>query len=67
MKSPRTVYLPVKHGHLLEDCPNFSATGSIIGMRRKFYGMHAQLVRCGSYIYNATRSRNWGRIMALAK
>ena len=32
--------------------PNFSKTGSIIGMKRKYYGLNATLVRCGSYIYN---------------
>lgn len=32
--------------------PNFSATGSIKGMKEKFYGKNALLVRCGSYIYN---------------
>ena len=32
--------------------PSFSATGSIKGMKEKFYGTDALLVRCGSYIYN---------------
>lgn len=32
--------------------PSFSATGSIKGMKEKFYGKDALLVRCGSYIYN---------------
>lgn len=32
--------------------PNFSATGSIKGMKEKYYGKDALLVRCGSYIYN---------------
>lgn len=32
--------------------PNFSATGSIKGIKEKFYGKNALLVRCGSYIYN---------------
>lgn len=35
----------------LSKCPNFSASGSIAGMR-KVYGPHALLVRCGAYIYN---------------
>lgn len=34
--------------------PSFSATGSIKGMKEKFYGKDALLVRCGSYIYNCT-------------
>ncbi len=33
--------------------PNFSATGSVTGMR-KIYGKMALLVRCGSYIYNVS-------------
>ena len=32
--------------------PSFSKTGSIRGMKEKFYGKDALLVRCGSYIYN---------------
>ena len=31
--------------------PNFSATGSIKGMKEKYYGKDALLVRSGSYIY----------------
>lgn len=34
--------------------PNFSRTGSIITMKRRYYGNDALLVRCGSYIYNVT-------------
>ena len=43
-----------KHG--LSNYPNFSATGSIKGMRDKFYGKDALLVRSGSYIYNVSAS-----------
>ena len=32
--------------------PNFSYTGSIIGMKNGYYGKDALLVRCGSYIYH---------------
>ena len=32
--------------------PNFSATGSIRGMKEKVYGKNAMLVKCGGYIYN---------------
>jgi len=56
MKSPHTLYLRVRHAALVSECPSFHRTGSIIGMRRKFYGTAAQLVRCGSYIYNVTGS-----------
>lgn len=34
--------------------PNFHKTGSIIGMKRLYYGKDALLVRCGSYIYNVS-------------
>ncbi len=34
--------------------PNFSASGSVIGMRNLYYGRNALLVRCGSFIYNVS-------------
>lgn len=34
--------------------PNFHRTGSIIGMKRLYYGKNALLVRCGSQIYNVS-------------
>ena len=37
--------------HNLSQYPNFSATGSIKGMKEKYYGKNALLVRSGSYIY----------------
>lgn len=36
----------------ISDYPNFSATGSVKGMKEKFYGKDAMLVRCGGFIYN---------------
>lgn len=33
---------------------NFHASGSIIGMKKLYYGLDAKLVRCGSWIYNVT-------------
>ena len=50
----RVKYLPVSTGKRLniDRYPNFSATGSVRGMKRDFYGKDALLVRCGSYIYN---------------
>lgn len=39
---------------ILENCPNFHYTGSITGMKKKYYGKNALLVRHGSYIYNVT-------------
>ena len=52
----RTRYLKIEKGKLLgiSRFPNFSASGSIAGMKAKFYGKHALLVRCGSWIYNVT-------------
>lgn len=34
--------------------PNFHRSGSITGMKNKYYGKDALLVRCGSYIYNVS-------------
>lgn len=36
----------------IEDYPNFHKSGSIKGMKEKYYGKDALLVRCGEYIYN---------------
>lgn len=38
----------------LSSYPNFAASGSVAGMRKKYYGPAALLVRCGKYIYNVT-------------
>lgn len=48
--------LSVKHPRAkeLEGLPSFSSTGNITGMKNKYYGKNALLVRCGSYIYNVT-------------
>lgn len=53
-------YLPVSVGKRLgiENYPNFSASGSVSGMRKQFYGDDALLVKCGSYIYNVTDNPN---------
>lgn len=42
-------YLPA-----LAECPNFSASGSIRGMKKLYYGKDALLVKCGAFIYNVT-------------
>lgn len=42
-----------KNIYNLSQYPNFSATGSIKGMKEKYYGKNALLVRSGSYIYRA--------------
>jgi len=40
--------------HNLSEYPNFSKTGSIKGMKDKYYGKDALLVRCGHWIYNVS-------------
>lgn len=52
----RTKYLSVKDGIRLgiDDFPSFHKSGSILGMKKKYYGKDALLVKCGSYIYNVT-------------
>jgi len=40
--------------HDIGNYPNFHRSGSVIGMKRQFYGENALLVRCGSYIYNVS-------------
>jgi len=52
----KTRYLSVEKGRKvgIDKFPNFHHTGSIRGMKDKYYGKDALLVRCGSYIYNVT-------------
>lgn len=50
----KTIDVKDKAKHNLSDFPNFSKTGSIKGMKKKYYGEDALLVRCGAYIYNVT-------------
>lgn len=38
----------------IDNFPNFHKSGSISGMKKKYYGEDALLVKCGSYIYNVT-------------
>lgn len=54
----RCRYLPVAIGKsvCIEQYPNFSASGSIRGMRKLYYGKDALLVRCGSYIYKVSEN-----------
>ena len=56
----RCKYLSVSKGERLgiSIFPNFSAGGSITGMKEKYYGRDALLVKCGSYIYNVTSRPN---------
>jgi len=55
---PRVKYLSVKEGKRLgiDVFPSFHRTGSIKGMKEKYYGKDALLVKCGSWIYNVTNT-----------
>lgn len=50
------IYKADKERLHLRDYPNFSASGNIYGMKKRHYGMDALLVRCGSWIYNVSRT-----------
>lgn len=52
----KCVYVKDKDRLNLSDYPNFSATGNVYGMKKLYYGMDALLVRCGSWIYNVSRT-----------
>lgn len=51
----RVKTLPSTQCKKLEKFPNFHKSGSIKGMKDKFYGKDALLVKCGSYIYHVTK------------
>ena len=38
----------------LSEFPSFSASGSITGMKKQYYGKNALLVRSGAFIYNVS-------------
>ena len=52
----RVKYLSINspYAKWLESYPSFHISGSIKGMKDKFYGKNALLVRCGQWIYNVT-------------
>ena len=54
---PRVKYMTKeqKAQYHLSQYPNFSATGSIYGMKKLYYGMDALLVRSGAWIYNVPK------------
>ena len=54
----RVKYLKVEKKYMLSIFASFSANGSIKGMKDKYYGKNALLVKCGSYIYNVTPQPN---------
>lgn len=45
----------LKERYNLSQYPNFSATGSIVGMKEKYYGKDALLVRSGAWIYKVSK------------
>lgn len=56
MARVKYIYKRDKERLRLSDYPNFSATGNVYGMKHLYYGRDALLVRCGSWIYNVTRT-----------
>lgn len=38
----------------LSEYPNFSASGSVAGMKKLYYGKGALLIKKGGYIYNVS-------------
>ena len=56
----KTKYLKVADGKKLgiSRAPSFAANGSIKGMKEKYYGKDALLVRCGSWIYDCSGEPN---------
>lgn len=52
----KTKYLSVSVGAQvhIERFPNFHKSGSILWMKKLYYGKNCLLVRCGSYIYNVS-------------
>lgn len=52
----RVRYLSVNHplAKGIDSFPNFHKSGSIIGMKKHYYGKDALLVKCGDYIYNVS-------------
>lgn len=53
---PKVKYLKKSEGKRvgIHAFPNFHKSGSIAGMKEKYYGKDALLVQCGDYIYNVT-------------
>lgn len=54
---PRVKYMNKEDKKIynLSQYSNFSATGSIYGMKKLYYGMDALLVRSGSWIYKVPK------------
>lgn len=50
----KTKRIPANNQLDLSMFPNFSASGSIKGMKKLYYGKDALLIRKGAFIYNVT-------------
>lgn len=53
-KIVRVRNLSERHKGLVKNLPNFHYSGSVRGMKQKYYGKGALLVKCGAYIYNVS-------------
>lgn len=38
----------------LTNCPNIHRTGSVLGMKKLYWGKDALCIRCGNYTYNVS-------------
>ena len=58
-------YLKVAEGDKLgiSRFPSFHCSGSIKGMKDKYYGKDAYLVRCGQWIYNVSSAFYYRRLI----
>lgn len=51
----RVRYLRKDYKYMVEEqFPSIAATGSVKGMKEKYWGADALCVKCGSFIYNVT-------------
>jgi len=52
---PRVKYLSKRlYANQLSELPSFHHSGSVKGMKDKFYGKDALLVKSGNFIYNVS-------------
>lgn len=52
----RTLHVPAKYSHLLEDFPNAGPNPNITGMKEKYWGMDAYCIKCSSYVYKVDKN-----------
>ena len=52
----RTISLEEGKKLNIDQYPNFHKSGSIMGMKKQYYGKDAMLVKCGDYVYNVPQS-----------